>query len=227
MNQGLPPECPYPQDSLQELLEVTRAMAEGNFYREITRKLQGELGQLAEHINRTLKKLQRVEPTARESAAHIPRASAQLSEITQATEEATHRVLDLAEALLEGQNRLLATLSEARGLAGDPDAVRDALSGMERLVRESQSGLMELITQLSFQDLVGQRIKGVMGLVDEVERRILEMLLVLGISAEGSRADAAEVARKREMMAQLRDTATRPALKQAVVDDILRDLGLA
>ncbi|MEK7306547.1 MAG: HAMP domain-containing protein, partial [Nitrospirota bacterium] len=91
-------------DAVRELLDVTRAMANGNYSREIESDLYGELGELARYINITFKKLQTLEPNIKLSSEKIPMATSQLSDITRATEEATNRIMELTEKVLDNHD---------------------------------------------------------------------------------------------------------------------------
>ncbi|MBI4714879.1 MAG: protein phosphatase CheZ, partial [Nitrospirae bacterium] len=88
----------------QEVVEAARAMAGGNFHREVHADLYGQVGELAKYINSTLKKLQNLEPNVRLTSEKIPQASLQLSEITKTTEEATHKVMSYVEQILENRD---------------------------------------------------------------------------------------------------------------------------
>jgi hypothetical protein len=101
-----PPEIPLTDHALDEVVEVAKAMSEGNFQKEVNRDLYGQVGELAKYINNTLKKLQHLEPSIKVTSEKIPQASVQLSEITRTTEEATHRVMSYIEQVLDNHDMM-------------------------------------------------------------------------------------------------------------------------
>ncbi|MDD5433994.1 MAG: chemotaxis protein CheW, partial [Nitrospira sp.] len=64
--------------AIGKIVEVTKAMAEGDFHKEINENMYGQIGELARYINSTIKKLQAVEPNIAHVTDKIPEASIQL-----------------------------------------------------------------------------------------------------------------------------------------------------
>ena len=205
-------------NAVKELLDVTRDMANGNFSRKVESELYGELGDLARYINITLKKLQSVEPSMRLTSEEIPAASSRLSDITKATEEATHRIMELTEKVLDNHDQISSGLEKIKGSDG---ADLKEIGGVERLVSDDKNSLIEIITCLSFQDLTGQKIKKIMEMMKEVESRIVELIVTFGLKASN---DGKGLNEKEGIMKELKMPATDD-LKQDLVDDMLKRFG--
>lgn len=204
------------EEALEEILEAARAMANGDFKREIQKTLCGKLGELAKYINTTLKRLQSLEPNVKDTSQKIPQTSRQLSEITRMTEEATHRIMSQVEQIQENHRYIQEQLQRMERMLGEvPEALR-TLHEIQRVASEDEEALMEVMTGLSFQDLTGQKIKRIIDLVEEIERRILQLLITFGIPYE--RQDPAAQA------SALQEVASAD-ISQDRVDELLRQFG--
>lgn len=172
---------------LQELLEAARGMAEGHFTRLVNVKARGVVGELAAYINQTLRNLQHLDPTVKGSSREIPKVAKHLAEIIQTTEDATNRVLEEAEHLVEEQSRMEQGLSRAAELmryAPSAPPVVECLKALEEvkaIQRRSQGRAMDIMSAMEFQDLTTQRIQKLITLVEEVEDRLLKLLVLFRI----------------------------------------------
>ncbi len=172
---------------LQELLAAARGMTDGHFQRMVTVRTRGVVGELAAAINLTLQNLQSLDPTVRGSSREIPKVAQHLGEIIQTTEEATNRVLEQAEHLVEDQAQVHQGLSRASEMLHSiPNA--SALKGclqllheVETIQRQSQGRAMEIMAAMEFQDLTTQKIQKLIALVAEVEGRLRQLLVMFRI----------------------------------------------
>lgn len=211
------------KEGLAEIVDATRAMSEGDFYKSVNTKLQGELGDLARYIDKTRKNLQKLDPAVSETTEKMPQASTQLSDITKATEAATHKIMSFTEKVMDYEEIVSGKIKELREAATartvDSTAILRIAREIEDINDRSKNDLIEILTALSFQDLTGQKIKKIVTLVGEVEAKILELLISFGIKKEDG-------ARKEEMMGQLKDASKGLGVNQGLVDDILKNLGM-
>lgn len=219
MAEGLPEK----QDgTMAELVEVTEAMAHGNFYKEISTELQGELGRLAEFINLIKGGMINVHVNAKYTSEKMPQATVELNDINEVTRVASVRVLELVENVLERQKNISEGLAELKsGGAGSREVVEE----LEKYITGNHDDLVGIIATMSFQDMTGQRIKKIIQVIDEVQTRLLEIMLSIGARIEEQEGRIAD--RKKEMLQKLIQTKQDTELNQGVVDDILNDLGLA
>ncbi len=175
------------QAELQELLSAARGMTEGNFFRIVNIKARGAIGELAAYINQTLQNLQHLDPTVKGTSREIPKVAKHLAEIIQTTEDATNRVLEQTEHLIEEQVRVEQGLSRAaERLRHSPNGLlfAECLRGLEELKeiqRRSQGRAMDIMAAMEFQDLTTQKIQKMITLVADVEDRLLQLLVLFRI----------------------------------------------
>ena len=198
-------------NNIDEIVDAARAMSQGDFQHEIKEELYGQLGDIARYINATIKKMQTVEPSITHASDKIPQASVQLSEISKATEAATHNVMSQVEKVLDN-HELIIHHTESAERSSDP---ANSLIEVKNVVSENRDILMDIITGLSFQDLTGQKIKVIVGLIEDVEKRLLQLIVTFGLKSKDVNEDDAT----------LKEFSDNPTLKQDVVDNILKEFG--
>lgn len=209
--EGLGAEKVKNDDAIDKIVEVTKAMSEGDFHRVIDGELYGQIGEIAKYINTAIKRLQTVEPNIEQASGKIPEASVQLSEITRVTEEATHGIMGQVEHVLDSQDLILNHL-EVLNKGGD---VPKAAEGIRNIVTENKDTLLDIITGLSFQDLTGQKIKAIVTLIEEVEKRILHLIVTFGLKSKEEMKDEKVV----------KEFSENDVVKQDLVDSILKEFG--
>ena len=198
-------------NSIDEIVDAARAMSQGDFKHEIKEELYGQLGDIARYINATIKNMQSVEPSIAIASDNIPQASVQLSEISKATEEATHNVMTQVEKVLDNHDLIIHhTESAERG-----NNIPNSLTEVKNVVSENREILLDIITGLSFQDLTGQKIKMIVGLIEDVEKRLLQLIVTFGLKSKDTNEDDST----------LKEFTDNPTLKQDVVDNILKEFG--
>ena len=189
------------------------------------RELYTKLGELARYIDETMRKLTEIEQPLSSSAGQLPKASDALTDLTRMTEEGTHKVMELTEALLVSNRQLRAGLETIQiGLSEtgrEHMGVMAQAAALMNLAVGNQKTLMDIITALSFQDLAGQRVKKVVEILGEVQSRLVELVVVFGVkdAPKNGGPDRAEV-----LLKELEQTKTT-AIKQDVVDDLLKEFG--
>jgi chemotaxis protein CheZ len=185
-------------------------------------QLHARLTELTRYLTNEFRKAVVVEEhAAGHRPAQLPSASAHLKDVLALMENGTHRVMALIEMLQANRLQIAEALE---GLAGHPDepgrqrqfdAIRHALA-------TEDARLMEMMTALSFQDLAGQRVKIIAGILRDVERQLLEMLIAVGGHAAAHETSGARPAG--ELLHEL-ETAADAMLSQELVDDILGQYG--
>jgi chemotaxis protein CheZ len=118
------------------------------------------------------------------SSREIPKVAQHLTEIIQTTEDATNRVLEETEHLMEEQAKVehgLSRLREALRHPPSPALFADLLGSLDEVRevhRRSQSRAMDIMSAMEFQDLTTQKIQKLIALVAEVEARLLQLLVM-------------------------------------------------
>ncbi len=158
-------------ERLQGALDALESGDEAGWRREIdtlaawrTRPMMLGLSRLARDLGQALGEL----PSVPAEAGELDDACSRLDHVVAMTEEASHRTLDLAE-----QCGMLAEQLRAAGLTGEQGQILDKI----------RHNLTEMALTQSFQDLTGQIIRRVAGIV----RRVHEGLGALGLPPKDSK----------------------------------------
>jgi chemotaxis signal transduction protein/chemotaxis regulatin CheY-phosphate phosphatase CheZ len=173
--------------SLKELEEMARAMSEGDFHRQVSSKIRGELENLAAYIGKTVSNLQLLDPSVRISAERdIPVASQQLSDVVKSTEEATNTIISLTDTLMDYQAALGESIEKLKLQKPGSREYQDLIDQIEQLHMEDKKTLMEIATSLSSQDLTGQRINRIVTMVATVQAKLCDLIQAFGIKVDES-----------------------------------------
>lgn len=169
-----------------------------------------------------------------EVADAIPDARDRLRYVANMTEQAANRVLNATEAAQPLQEQMASDakalderwqqwfdkpieLDDARELV---DATRSFLRTVPEHASETQSHLLDIMMAQDFQDLTGQVITKMMGVIGAIERELLQVLL-----------DAVQPERRQEAETLLNgpvvnsDGRDDVVTDQSQVDDLLASLG--
>lgn len=192
-------------ERLQGALDALESGDEAGWRREIdvlaawrTRPMMQGLSRLARELGQALGEL----PSVPEEAGELNDACARLDHVVQMTEQATHRTLDLAE-----ECRSLADQLRTGGLGAEQEAVLEKI----------RHNLTEMALTQSYQDLTGQIIRRVVGIV----RRVHEGFGALGLPPQQD-----EAKRDTGLAGPAVGGLDRHAVSQNDADDLLSDLGL-
>lgn len=164
-----------------------------------TRPLVQGLGRLARELSQALGELPQV-PGEEAKAAELDDACARLDHVVTVTEQATHRTLDLAD-----QCRDLVEDLRIEGVSARQDEVLDRI----------RHNLTEIGLTQSYQDLTGQIIRRVAGIVRTVHEGFGALGLPPKDEHDGARLAGPAVA-----------GLDRHAVSQVDADALLADLGL-
>ncbi|HZS12466.1 MAG TPA: protein phosphatase CheZ [Nitrospirales bacterium] len=190
-------------------------------------KIYSELGGLTRKLDLALRTMRDMEVPLSATSAQLPKASDHLSDLAKLTEDGTHRVMALTEGIQDNRLRVdaaLGTAIRALAAAGCERSLIEQLEAIRPMLAADDKRLIDIMTALSFQDLVAQRVKKLITILDDVEHKLLEMLVVFGAERAGS--DEKVSGRAEDMLHELEASRTT-AIKQDLVDDILGQFGFA
>lgn len=210
-------------DSPEEALIPADLDAVGDISRE--EHLYKELGELARFIDTTMKTIARFRNPVSATAEQLPEASSHLLDVKRLTEQSTHEVMRQVEALQHNHRQLTDTLivfSSVVSKIDDTQAVLDRLSQGLDVLAENDKRLTDILTTLSFQDLVAQRVNKLTTILDDVEHKLLELVVVFGPFIKGAGKDDKDKAG--QMLKQL-EASKSTAMSQALADEILKQFG--
>jgi len=204
--------------SVTEVIEMARALSEGNFEKQFSQKFQGELGALAGYIENLRQRMKGISSAADSSSYLIPQASMGVAGISQQTEMGINSILELIEEVLGDQERILDLVDGA----GKSDGKGIALSVFRGFAEKSKRNLMAVMSQLSFQDVIRQRAEGVQETLEAVEKRIVELLIKFKVEMSGE--EGLKVDNRDRVREEVKNLTDDIGLDQALVDELLDNI---
>ncbi|HOV03063.1 MAG TPA: protein phosphatase CheZ [Kaistiaceae bacterium] len=168
--------------SVGDVMALAEIMAEAlqDFMQTFDQTLYHELGEIGREIAEMKTEIGRLRPGEIRSA-HIPEAGRELDAIVEATEAATHTIMEAAEVIMEADG-------------SDADAYKNLVDAR----------VIEIFEACSFQDITGQRIGKVVETLQAIDERISRLTDRLSVAdfvdAEPSEEECAREKRKRELI---------------------------
>jgi len=176
--------------SVDQVIEMARALSEGEFDQQFQQDFQGELGRLASYLEAVRQTLQSLSSSAKGSTELIPRAADGVAEINREAENSFNSVWDVIE-------RIQADQAVARELLSGADAALagDTTLKLREIAEKHQQELLALMSYLSFQDVLRQRLEKIQAIIGQVEDKTLDLMKKFKVQAneksikEGDHAD--------------------------------------
>lgn len=184
--------------------------------------IYAELAELTKYVEMMTKTIRDMETPVATTSDQLPQATKHLGDLAKLTEEGTHQVLTITEEMerrREHMMRELVTLKEH--LSGDQAKQVD---GLVDYLKVEEQDLMNIHVALSFQDLVAQRVAKLVTILNEVQHKLLKLVVVFGIQQKMMGNNKQVEGRAYDMLKQLEASKTS-ALEQNLVDDILSEFG--
>ena len=193
-----------------------------------------ELGELAKYVEATTRAIRDMEAPMATTADQLPQATDFLADLSRLTEEGAHKVMTLTEQLEESRTQIKEFISDLHGEVKknkgsiNVDQFSEKIDRISKKLDHDETRLMEINVALSFQDLVAQRVKKLVTILDDVQHKLLKLVVVFGLK-EKEITDAksnknSKDERGYEMLKQLEQTRDT-SLQQNLVDDILGEFG--
>jgi chemotaxis regulatin CheY-phosphate phosphatase CheZ len=153
---------------------------------DLTKGVRAELRHLADSINQIINSIKVAQEPIAESRTNVPQAVEKPEKITQQTEVAVHRVLDMVEAITGREGEIELRLKELRRVL--PSTYFRNNSRVKRIVdtirgdaAANQNDAYAIMDALQFQDITTQQIDHALSLLEQVENRLKDVLVVLQI----------------------------------------------
>ncbi|HGS4596149.1 TPA: protein phosphatase CheZ [Vibrio cholerae] len=236
--------------SLEQAKELVQLLEQGRqddanrlftyVYESANNPMFKEIGMLTRDLHEALKNFQIDERFSEIATDEIPDARERLHYVIQKTEVAANKTMDAVDRCMPIADKLHESLllirPEWNGLMNGRielmhfkslcHRIDDLLSQVEGDSSELRGELTEILMAQDFQDLTGQIIKRVINLVNEVEKRLVEILMVFGAAQKEQKADKATVASIEPEGPILNPHERIDAVSsQDEVDDLLSSLG--
>jgi chemotaxis protein CheZ len=94
------------------------------------------------------------------------------------------------------------------------------------MVKVDEGRLMNIHVALSFQDLVAQRVAKLVAILNEIQHKLLKLVVIFGIQQTKDGGGSKKEGRGYEMLRQL-ETSKTTALEQDLVDNIMTEFGFS
>lgn len=189
---------------------------------------------LNEDMRAGLKKIYiQISAASSNTNALFQEAAAQLHEVVKATESAAMNIMDIVEKQLgEAENAARILHNRLNKNPGDPELLQ---------LMEKNSNLAEdltsVLTDLSFQDITGQRLKKVSEALRTIEKSVVDLYLSSGLAIEAAGRDPGKDAKSiraeaEKAVEEFRGSETNlkgpdnQGCKQEAIDEMLAQLGL-
>ncbi|QYO70798.1 protein phosphatase CheZ [Vibrio cholerae] len=236
--------------SLEQAKELVQLLEQGQqddanrlftyIYESANNPMFKEIGMLTRDLHEALKNFQIDDRFSEIATDEIPDARERLHYVIQKTEVAANKTMDAVDRCMPIADKLHESLllirPEWNGLMSGRielmhfkslcHRIDDLLTQVEGDSSELRGELTEILMAQDFQDLTGQIIKRVINLVNEVEKRLVEILTVFGAAQKEQKADKATVASIEPEGPILNPHGRIDAVSsQDEVDDLLSSLG--
>lgn len=191
---------------------------------DVERSINAELEELTKYIEVITKAIREMESPVTSTSEQLPQAASHLNDLAKMTEEGTHQVLSLTEELEQNREMVQQRLEQLReNVAGR--AVKD-IDAILEMVKGDKGHLMNIHVALSFQDLVAQRVAKLVVILNEIQHKLLKLVVIFGIQQKKDGNGPKAEGRGYEMLCQLEKSKTT-ALQQDLVDTIMSEFGFS
>ena len=211
---------------------MSKAMVESEFYKRVSEEMHSGLKSIYQIANASTREdtefFRRAD--SGETQKLFTDAAQQVEEIMQATFQATENILEKIERLLDRQRETDGLIDKLKkGTCGEEDIGKIAAYNGALAIE-----LTEIITELSFQDLTGQRLKKVVDAIGRIRETVFDLYVSTGLMMKGKEerpeADVDVIAEEsRRKVAQIKNFELKGPVSgssQKDVDDLLANLGL-
>ena len=190
----------------------------------VDHSITAEMEELTKYVEVITKTIREMESPVTSTSDQLPQATSHLNDLAKMTEEGTHQVLNLTEELERNRGEMQRKLERLRAnVAGR--AVKD-IDAILEMVKADEGRLMNIHVALSFQDLVAQRVAKLVAILNEIQHKLLKLVVIFGIQQKKEEGHSKGEGRGYEMLRQL-ETSKTTALQQDLVDNIMSEFGFS
>ncbi len=189
------------------------------------RTIYEELGELTRYVEATTRAIRDMEDPVASTADQLPQANNFLADLSRMTEEGTHKVMTLTDEIEANRTTMTKSLEEVQALLANQagsEAARERIAAVIQELGKDETRLVDISVALGFQDLVAQRVKKLVTIMDDVQHKLLKLVVIFGLKQDEVKAKHED--RGHEMLKQL-EASNNSGLEQNLVDDILGEFG--
>lgn len=184
-----------------------------------------QIGKTAREIQKILSMSDTMLNTMKLVGDHLPTTSGGLETVSRMTEEAAHTILAVLESSLETNQKIRSDLQK---MASDPKRLRKDLPAIEQLLSGQESRILEGFEAMAFQDLVGQNLRKITRTLNDLEKRLLEILMEFSSDREPEKSEKSNVPRSTAQEVpdlELKGVPSESTFSQDSVDKLLSEFG--
>jgi chemotaxis regulatin CheY-phosphate phosphatase CheZ len=204
-------------DSVGQLVDMAKALSEGELEREFNHYCQGELGELASYLEAIRQTLLSLSGNALGSTDLTAKAADGVAAINREAESSFNSVWDVIERIQSDQ-------AVVRSLLGETDGglAVEQVNQLKQIAEKHQAELLALMSYLSFQDVLRQRLEKIQAIIGQVENKTLELMAQFKIKTSGM---ASKNGNAMDIPAgNAADLPSADSLDQALVDQLMAKL---
>jgi len=152
---------------------LSKALAESAFYKQVNNEMNSSIRNLSEMIRDYTDQVVKDTGIEEITTKQLPEASDQLNLVIQTTEKATLNIIEHVEKMIDSSSNLTNLLTSIEPQPGCENALKEATT----ISQHHSDMFIDIMSELSFQDLTGQRLQKIIKLIVMIEERIHDMLL--------------------------------------------------
>ncbi len=184
--------------------------------------IYAELAELTKYVEMMTKTIRDMETPVASTSDQLPQATKHLGDLAKLTEEGTHKVLTITEEMERRREQMIKGLLNLKESVSSEQAQQ--VEGFLDHLKNDEQYLINIHVALSFQDLVAQRVAKLVTILNEVQHKLLKLVVVFGLQQKRAGKNKQAEGRAYEILRQLEVSKTS-ALEQNLVDDILSEFG--
>lgn len=204
---------------LNELINIAKKINEGKYdLVQIDIDPQSELYEIADYFNSALKTLRTVTNAFEDSMEDLPQFEMVLEEVVSDSKTASESVLMNVDNLNFNLDEIKENVKKLHECIDENDPSY-AVGLIDRLMGKSIEGqdlCFDIIASLEFQDISKQKITKLIKIVKDLEKRIADIIIKLGLKTNKIDVDTlSNISEKEDILED-----------QGLVDELLKELGL-
>ncbi len=146
------------------------------------RELQRQIGDLWSSVISLMESFRKLKAPLIESHQKMPQATTQLDKITEQTEAAAHRMLDMVEKIIQREQEIIEGLADIKGLAGGKkgEKMTSLIADIEQKANTNLNDTYTIVDALQFQDITSQQMNHAAALLEEIGEKLQHILGMVG-----------------------------------------------
>jgi len=165
---------------------------------EITGQIRKELEELTDSIGKMMDVFRQIRQPIQESSDKVPTTTQQLERVTEQTEQATQKMLDIVESITNRESDIAKAAGQIKKMIrenvtqGNPE-IGKLCDQIQVHADSNLNDTMVIMEALQFQDITSQQISHAVSQLEDIDTKLKNLLVTTGAKKEPT---APEPARK-------------------------------